>query len=229
MLLTETAFEEVECEFGFRVDLLTLVLRGAKMSRVTRLFSFLSICLFASACSTESNGQDMLVLAFEDPIVVQGKKIDCDLYYVFLGDNKTLDQGDLLQIVRFANRPDQYELSRARFRFTKPLSVVQIDWEPQTGERVGSVEAGRILKDGSKATRYIYQVTEHSTDASQEGVKSRVRVVRFDSLPKYVKDACMPTMISRLSPEEQLQIHRLRAEQIETNYKIFEMYLDALK
>jgi hypothetical protein len=36
-------------------------------------------------------------------------------------------------------------------------------------------------------------------------------------------------MISRLTPEEQLQIHRLRAEQIETNYKITEMYLDALK
>jgi hypothetical protein len=199
------------------------------MSRFTNLVSFFSLCFLTASFAMMAQAQDMLVLAFEDSITEQGKKVDCELYYIFVGDNNALDKGVMLQVVRFANRPNEYGLSRARFHFTKPLSVVQIDWEPQAGERVGSVESGRILKDGSKATRYIYQVLEHSTDASQEGVKNRVRVVRFDSLPQYVKDACLPTMISRLTPEEQLQIHRLRAEQIETNYKIFEMYLDALK
>jgi hypothetical protein len=176
-----------------------------------------------------AHAQDMLVLAFEDSIIVQGKKVDCDLYYIFIGDNNALEEGVMLQVVRLANRPEEYGLSRASFRFTKPLSVVQIDWEPHAGERVGSVEKGQILKDETKATGYIYQVLDHSTDASQEGVKNRVRVVRFNSLPQYVKDACLPTMISRLPPAQQIQIHRLRAEQLETNFKIAEMYLDALK
>lgn len=199
------------------------------MSRFTILLSCFLFCLLPASFSMMARAQDMLVLAFEDSITEQGKKVDCELYYVFIGDKNELEEGIMLQVVRFANRPKEYGLSRASFRFTKPLSVVQIDWEPQAGERVGSVEKGRILKDGPKATRYIYQVLEHSTDASQEGVKNRVRVVRFNSLPQYVKDACLPTMISRLTPEEQLQIHRLRAEQIETNFKITEMYLDALK
>lgn len=190
---------------------------------------FLSFLAITTALSVIGHAQDMMVLAFEDPIVMQGDKLNCDLYYIFIGDANAMEQGELLQVVSVPNDPNTTIVSRARFRFTKPLSVVRIDWQAQQGQKVGSVETGKISKNGDKPSRYIYQVLDHSEDASQEGVRNRVRAVRFESLPQHIKNACLPTMISLLPPEERLRIHQMRAEQMEAEFKAAEMYLDALK
>jgi hypothetical protein len=194
-----------------------------------RCLGFLSFLVVTSALSVVGHAQDMLILAFEDSIVVQGDRLDCDLYYIFIGDANAMEQGELLQVVGVSNDPNALAISRARFRFTKPLSVVRIDWQAQQGQKFGSVETGKISKDGDKPSKYIYQVLEHTGDASQENIRNRVRAVRFESLPQHIKNACLPTMISLLPPEERLRFHQLRAQQMEAEFKAAEMYLDALK
>ena len=177
--------------------------------------------LMANVCF----GNDLLPIAFEESTIVSdGEQVQCDLYYILIGDHGSLDRGDLIQVFQLHNDREHYGIARGRFTANKDLDRLTINWAASEGQKFGSVEKARLTVTDSNTLRVQYEIYQHD-DESQVGQKLRARMVDFDRLPAYVQDAVRPNITAKLSPEAQLLLHRMHAEQIRNSAEIVEIYL----
>ncbi|TWT89170.1 hypothetical protein [Stieleria varia] len=189
------------------------------------LIALLTIYCFLIGYSSAAISQDLCTIVFEDnSIVIGGDPVQCDLYYILLGDDGGLRTGDMLQLTRRHDLPNKYFLAKARFKLDDAAQRITIHWRADEGEKMGAVEQGRFTsRVGPTGSRY-YTITRHSGDQSQEGLQLRVRQVDFELLPNWARQACLPSILAKLTPEQQYEYHKHQAESIRMIGKIAEEY-----
>lgn len=189
------------------------------------MFRLTTIAIILLATNISFAG-DLLPIVFEDSsVMLSGDKVECDLYYILIGDNGSLDRGDLLQIVQLKNDREHYGIVKARFSASKDLDKITIFWPAKDSQKFGAVEKARLKITDADSLRISYEIYQHD-DKSQVGEKQRARIIDFQQLPKWIHQAASPSIIAKLSPEEQLLYHKMQAKQLETSSKIIESYLD---
>ena len=191
---------------------------------MTRLIGFAAVLLIASV----SFGGDLLPIVFEDQAMRSGsRQVKYDQYYILLGDNGSLERGDVLQITQRHGDRKHYGIVKGRFIAHDDLDRITIYWPALKGQKVGEVEQARLTVIDSRSLRISYEILDHD-DRSQVGQKHRARIVDFQQLPKWVRSATGPSIIAKLPPAQRLLYHRMQAEQLRTSSEIIQMYLDSI-
>ena len=186
-------------------------------------FAAFAVALFAT---TTSFAGDLLTIAFEDTtFMMNGKQEKCDLYYILLGDNGSLDRGDLVQISQRHDDRQHYGIEKGRFSANDKLNRLTIHWPAQPGEKIGSVEKAQLKVTDPDLVRIVYEIDQHS-DQSQVGQKLRARVVDYEQLPQRVRNAMAPVLLEKLSPEERVMYHRIQAQQLKATSAIIKAYFE---
>ena len=190
-----------------------------------RIIAFAVILLTASI----SSAGDLLSIVFEDSTIVSnGESVTCDLYYILLGDNGSLERGELIQLTQRPDDRQHFSISKGRFTTTASLDRMTIYWPATEGQKAGSVEKAWIKKADSDSTRLSYEIYQHD-DKSQVGQKLRARIVDFEQLPEWVRSATCDSIVARMSPEQQVIYHRKQAQQLKAFSEIMEAYGDAIR
>lgn len=173
-----------------------------------------------------SFGGDLLPIAFEDSTMTTGgRDVKCDLYYILIGDNGSLERGDLIQITQMHNDREHYGILKGRFSANDEIDRITIHWPASEGEKFGNVERARLNLTDTESLRIMYEIYQHD-DQSQVGQKLRARVVDYDRLPAWVQAAVQPSIMAKFSPQERMLIHKMQAEQIRATSEIIQMYLE---
>ena len=189
----------------------------------------IAIVLFSASMSC---AQDICPIVFEDETVMSdGERIQCQLYYILLGDSGKLSQGDLIQIQSRVDQPGKYSYLNAKFKLSENDELT-VFWPAQQGQRYGSVEKGKLTQRANSKSRFRYHISSHG-DESQVGENQNVRIVDFKQLPAWVQKAVHPFLVAKLSPRErraydqlQLIINRMQAESLRTAVEISETWLN---
>lgn len=190
-----------------------------------RIAIFTAALFFASF----SFAGDWLPIVFEESTSVQnGERIKCDIYYILIGDNNSFESGDLIQISQLHSDREHYGISKGRFTASEGLDRITINWPASNGQKYGLVEKARLTITDSNTLRFRYEIYQHD-DESQVGQKMRARFVSYNRLPAWVQNAVKPSIIDSLSPQEQIMIHKMEAEQLRATFEICKNYLDTLK
>jgi hypothetical protein len=193
-------------------------------SEMFRTAVFAAALLFARV----SCAGDLLPIAFEESTIVQnGEHIKCDLYYILIGDNGSLERGDLIQISQLHSDREHYGIGKGRFTATEGLDRLTINWAASDGQKFGPVEKARLTMTDSSTLRVRYEIYQHD-DKSQVGQKLRARVVDYDRLPAWVQNAAKPSIMAKLSPQDRMLIHKMQAEQLRATAEICKAYLKVL-
>ncbi|MFY8057815.1 MAG: hypothetical protein ACOVRM_08750 [Planctomycetaceae bacterium] len=182
---------------------------------IYNLFCTLSLI---GSCAAE----DMACIVFEDSQhVAGGQTINCDLYYILLGDGGSLNSGEILQITQLHSDREHYSLSKGDFTRNPRTEELTIIWPAAGGEKLGSTEVGVLGGMNNPDGRFIYEIKHHD-DASQTGQKLRARLVPFKLLPRWVQDPVEDNRLARLPAWTRLQIYNIRLEEMRINQEIFE-------
>jgi hypothetical protein len=182
---------------------------------IYNLFCTLSLI---GSCAAE----DMACIVFEDSQhVAGGQTINCDLYYILLGDGGSLNSGGILQITQLHSDREHYSLSKGDFTRNPRTEELTIIWPAAGGEKPGSTEVGVLGGMNNPDGRFIYEIKHHD-DASQTGQKLRARIVPFKLLPRWVQDPVEDNRLARLPAWTRLQIYTIRLEEMRINQEIFE-------
>lgn len=175
-----------------------------------------------------SNGGDLLPIVFEDSkMTINSRVVNCDLYYILLGDKKSLRQGDLLQITLPHSDREHYGLIKGRFEASDELDQITIHWPADNNKKIGKTEKGYLKIVDNNTRRLTYKIYYHD-DKSQMGEVKGVRLVAFDQLPEWVRQAAMPSVISKLPPDDQVLYHRMKAAQLKATSQIIQGYIEAI-
>ena len=187
-------------------------------------FAVLAALLFPAI---DSFAGDLLPIAFEQStITMNGRELKCDLYDILVGDNGSLQRGNLFQITQMHDDREHYGILRGRFSATAELDSITIRWAASDTEKFGHVERARLHLTDQQAFRITYEIGQHD-DHSQVGAKLPARIVDYDSLPAWVQSAAWPRIVATLPPQERMLIHRLQAEQIRATSEIIRMDLES--
>lgn len=187
-----------------------------------RIAAFTAAVLMANV----SFAGDLLPIVFEDStIVFNGENVKCDLYYILIGDHGSLERGDLIQVTQRHDDREHYQIAKGRFTAIDGLDRITIHWRASEGQKTGAVEKARLNVTDSETLRITYEIFQHD-DESQVGQKLRARVVDYDQLPEWVQTAVRPSIMAKLSPQQQILYHRMQAQQIKATSEIINAYLD---
>lgn len=189
------------------------------------MFRFFAIA-FTLFIANFVSAQDVSSVVFEDQeIMLGGSRVRCELYYVLIGDDASFEQGDLVQVISYQTSPDQFSLSKGRFQISD--DELSIFWDAAGGQRFGATEKGTLTPRGSGEQRYTYKITEHD-DSSQVNETANIRITPYSQLPVWVKNAISSAVEAKMTLEDRVLLHRLRAEQMKATQSIIDGYLDAI-
>lgn len=165
-----------------------------------------------AAFSNNASAGDLMALAFDRPVSeTNGTPLNGSMYYILIGNNGTLESGTILRLTRLANDPNHYSLTTGDFQLDETNNVLTIYSHDNDSHGVRRMHRVK-LHDSAVRNRLRLEITEHS-DKTKIGQINNVRIVNFDSLPDWAKDACEHHLWDALPPAEKRRLAAIRNAQ----------------
>ena len=147
---------------------------------------------------------DLLVLKFENLAMnVGGQPVPCQMYYVLAGNDGSLHDGTILQVVDSNADPRVNRVVAGRYQFDIQQRKLHINWPSPAPGLLGAQEINNVQPTVSPAHLAVETIAHQ--DVSLVGRKLTGRIVNIATTPQWIQNACLPYLL----PMRRIDVRRI--------------------